>query len=157
MHEIFVRYLDSPIGIIEIVGNAKAITELNFVDEKRKEALPSNAVLEAGAKQLKEYLNRIRKEFTVPLDLEGTEFQKKVWQALQTVGYGKMVSYKTIAEAVGNPKAVRAVGAANGKNPIAIIVPCHRIIGSDGSLTGYGSGIWRKEWLLHHEGCRVYR
>lgn len=157
MRKQFIRYIDSPIGIIEIVGNANAVTELNFVDERRKTALPSNTVVESGVKQLKEYLDGVRKEFTVPLDLEGTEFQRQVWQALQTVGYGKMVSYKTIAEAVGNPKAVRAVGAANGKNPIAIIVPCHRIIGSDGSLTGYGSGIWRKEWLLRHEGCMVYR
>ena len=157
MHETYVSYLESAIGIIEIVGNASAVTEVNFVDERQKAELPSNKILEAGAEQLKEYLNGARKEFTVPLDLEGTEFQMKVWQALQTVGYGEMVSYKTIAEAVGTPRAVRAVGAANGKNPIAIIVPCHRIIGSDGSLTGYSSGIWRKEWLLRHEGCMVYR
>ena len=153
MRDLYVKYVKSPIGIIEIAGTADAVMELNFVDERSRADLPSNAVVDAAVKQLREYLNGVRKEFTVPLDLEGTEFQKNVWQALLTVGYGKKVSYKYIAEAVGNPKAVRAVGAANGKNPIAIIVPCHRIIGSDGSLTGYGSGIWRKEWLLRHEGC----
>jgi len=153
MRDLYVKYVESPIGIIEIAGTAEAITDLNFVDKRQKADLPSNAVIDEAAGQLREYLNGVRKEFTVSLDLEGTEFQGKVWRALLTVGYGKKVSYKYIAEAVGSPKAVRAVGAANGQNPIAIIVPCHRIIGSDGSLTGYGGGIWRKEWLLRHEGC----
>ncbi len=153
MRDLYLSYVESPIGIIEIEGIADAITDLNFVDKRQKADLPSNAVIDEAAEQLREYFNGVRKEFTVTLDLEGTEFQKKVWRALLTIGYGKKVSYKYIAEAVGNPKAVRAVGAANGKNPISIIVPCHRIIGSDGSLTGYGGGIWRKEWLLRHEGC----
>ena len=153
MRDLYLSYVESPIGIIEIQGIADAITDLNFVDKRQKADLPSNAVIDKAAEQLREYFNGVRKEFTVTLDLEGTEFQKKVWRALLTIGYGKKVSYKYIAEAVGNPKAVRAVGAANGKNPISIIVPCHRIIGSDGSLTGYGGGIWRKEWLLRHEGC----
>ena len=153
MRDLCVKYVQSPIGLIEIAGTADAITDLNFVDKRQKADSHSNAVLYEAAEQLREYLNGVRKEFTVPLELKGTEFQKKVWQALLTVGYGNKVTYKYIAEVVGNPKAVRAVGAANGKNPISIIVPCHRIIGSDGSLTGYGGGIWRKEWLLRHEGC----
>lgn len=153
MRDLCVKYMESPIGIIEIAGTADAITDLNFVDKRQKADSPSNDVLEEAAEQLREYFNAVRKEFTVPLQLEGTEFQKKVWRALLTVGYGKKVSYRYLAEAVGNQRAVRAVGAANGKNPISIIVPCHRIVGSDGSLTGYGGGIWRKEWLLRHEGC----
>jgi methylated-DNA-[protein]-cysteine S-methyltransferase len=153
MRNLYVKYVESPIGIIEIAGTGDAITDLNFVDKKQKADLPSNTVIDEAAGQLREYFNGDREEFTVPLDLEGTEFQKTVWRALLTVGYGRKVSYKYISEAVGNPKAVRAVGAANGKNPVSIIVPCHRIIGSDGSLTGYGGGIWRKEWLLRHEGC----
>ena len=153
MHDIFARYLDSPIGMIEIVGNDYAVAELNFLDKKRKTEFRSNQVVDAAARQVREYLAGDRKKFSVPLDMAGTEFQTKVWRALLTVGYGRTVSYKYIAEAVGNPKAVRAVGAANGRNPVAIIVPCHRIIGSNGALTGYASGIWRKEWLLRLEGC----
>ena len=152
MRNRFIRYLDSPIGYIEIVGSADAVREVNFVEEKRRIDMPSNQVVDKAVSQIKEYLDGGRKEFTIPLELEGTEFQQKVWQALLRVGYGKTVSYKYIAEAVGNPKAVRAVGVANSRNPVAIIVPCHRIIGSNGSLTGYASGIWRKEWLLRHEG-----
>jgi methylated-DNA-[protein]-cysteine S-methyltransferase len=153
MRDLYVKYVESPIGIIEIAGTSDAITDLNFVDIKQKADLPSNAVIDEAAGQLREYFNGDRKEFIIPLDLKGTEFQRKVWQTLLMVGYGKKVTYRYLAETVGNPKAVRAVGAANGKNPISIIIPCHRIIGSDGSLTGYGGGIWRKEWLLHHEGC----
>jgi len=153
MRDLYVKYVESLIGIIEIAGTADAITDLNFVDKRQKSDLPSNAVLDETARQLREYFNGDREEFNVPLKLEGTDFQKMVWRTLLKVHYGKKISYKYLAEAVGNPKAVRAVGAANGKNPISIIVPCHRIIGSDGSLTGYGGGIWRKEWLLRHEGC----
>ncbi len=94
-----------------------------------------------------------RTTFDLPLDLRGTDFQKQVWTQLLTVPYGRTVSYQLIADAIGNPKAVRAVGAANGQNPISVIVPCHRIIGSDGQLVGYGGGLWRKEWLLKHEGA----
>ena len=153
MHNKFIKYLDSPIGLIEIVGNEFAVTELNFLDEKRKSDFSSNQIVDAAARQVREYLAGDRKEFSVPLDMGGTEFQKKVWQALLTIGYGQTVSYRYIAVAVGNSKAVRAVGAANGRNPVSIIVPCHRIIGSNGALTGYASGIWRKEWLLRLEGA----
>jgi methylated-DNA-[protein]-cysteine S-methyltransferase len=153
MPETYMNYLDSPLGLIEIVGNHKAVTGLNFVHQKRVSHPVSNTVVDAALDQLKEYLNGTRTAFSIPLELQGTFFQKQVWQALLKVGYGETVSYKHIAEAIGNPRAVRAVGAANGKNPVAIIVPCHRIIGSNGSMTGYSSGIWRKEWLLRHEGC----
>lgn len=103
--------------------------------------------------QLREYFEGKRKKFEVPLDLDGTEFQKKVWDELQKIPYGKTVSYKTLSEKLGDIKAIRAVGKANGQNPIAIIVPCHRVIGIDGSLTGYAGGLEIKEKLLHLEGA----
>ncbi len=98
-----------------------------------------------------EYFNKKRKKFDLPLQPQGTNFQKAVWDALLEVPYGTTVSYFDIAKKVDNPKAVRAAGGANGKNPITIIIPCHRIIGSNGKLVGYGGGLWRKKWLLQHE------
>ena len=103
--------------------------------------------------QLKEYFAGTRKEFDVPLDIEGTEFQKKVWEELKKIPYGKTISYKTLAEKLGDVKSIRAVGKANGQNPIAIIIPCHRVIGADGSLIGYAGGLAIKEKLLHIEGA----
>jgi len=103
--------------------------------------------------QLKEYFAGTRKEFEVPLDVEGTEFQKKVWQQLQKIPYGKTISYKSLSERLGDVKSIRAVGKANGQNPIAIIIPCHRVIGADGSLIGYAGGLLIKEKLLHLEGA----
>jgi methylated-DNA-[protein]-cysteine S-methyltransferase len=118
-------------------------------DQQPSQNIPS--CLQACVQQLQEYFEGNRKQFTVTLNPSGTEFQKKVWQALQTVPYGKTSTYLKQSKAMGNVKAIRAVAAANGKNPIWIIIPCHRIIGTDGSLTGYAGGIWRKKWLLSHE------
>ena len=101
--------------------------------------------------QLDEYFKGKRHEFTFPYQLEGTSFQKMVWNALNEIPYSKTWSYKEIALSIGNEKAVRAVGSANGKNKLSIVIPCHRVIGSNGTLTGYAGGLWRKEWLLHHE------
>jgi AraC family transcriptional regulator of adaptative response/methylated-DNA-[protein]-cysteine methyltransferase len=101
--------------------------------------------------QLNEYFASQRKEFTLPLVVQGTDFQRRTWKTLQTVPYGKTISYKQQAEMIGIPKAVRAVANANGNNRISIIIPCHRVIGSDGTLTGYGGGLWRKKWLLEFE------
>jgi methylated-DNA-[protein]-cysteine S-methyltransferase len=103
--------------------------------------------------QLKEYFEGARKVFDVPLDIAGTDFQKKVWSELQKIPYGKTISYKTLSEKLGDAKAIRAVGKANGQNPVAIIIPCHRVIGADGNLVGYASGISIKEKLLHLEGA----
>ncbi|HCY74326.1 MAG TPA: cysteine methyltransferase [Ignavibacteriales bacterium] len=103
--------------------------------------------------QLKEYFAGNRKKFNVPLDIEGTDFQKKVWNELQKIPYGKTISYKSLSEKLGDVKAIRAVGKANGLNPIAIIIPCHRVIGADGSLVGYAGGLAIKEKLLHLEGA----
>jgi len=114
----------------------------------------STGVVDQAVQEIEEYFTGKRQQFEVPLDLQGTPFQRAVWKELLKIPYGGTVSYGEIARAIGNPKAVRAVGGANHRNPAAIVVPCHRVIGSDGSMTGYGSGIWRKEWLLKHESVR---
>jgi len=151
MNRFYYSYYESPIGLVEIVGTSTAITELNFVDERRQNAVTHPNVRKIK-QQVAEYFEGKRHKFDIRLALSGTEFQQQVWQRLQTVPYGRTASYQDIARGIGRPAAVRAVGAANGRNPVAIIVPCHRIIGKNGQLVGYGSGLWRKEWLLKHEG-----
>ncbi len=148
------NYYESPIGLIEIGGKAGAIISLNFVDIQR-EKIESHPVVDEALRQIAEYFARKRREFEIDISFAGTDFQKQVWRQLLSVPYGKVASYKKIATSVNRPKAVRAVGAANGRNPISIIVPCHRIIGSNGKLVGYGGGLWRKEWLLEHEGYYI--
>jgi len=144
-------YYDSPIGLIEIGGTNEGITSLFFVEERRSD-VTSNVVCAEGVRQISEYFEGSRKEFDLPILLTGTEFQQQVWQELRSIPFGQTVSYGDLARAIGKPSAVRAVGAANGDNPISIIVPCHRVIGSNGGLTGYGGGLPRKQWLLKHEG-----
>ncbi|MEZ4512007.1 MAG: methylated-DNA--[protein]-cysteine S-methyltransferase [Chloroflexota bacterium] len=145
-------YYDSPIGLIEVGGTETAVNTLYFVEQRQPEAV-GTPCLDEAVRQLEQYFAQTRQEFSLSLEPKGTNFQQAVWQKLLTVPYGHTVSYSDIANALGNPKAVRAVGAANGQNPISLIIPCHRIIGSNGKLTGYGGGLWRKEWLLRHEGC----
>lgn len=154
MSLIYFDYYDSPIGLIEIAGTSTAVIALNFVAERCRE-VASHSLVVGAVRQLNEYFDGKRRTFNIEMALEGTEFQQQVWQQLQTVPYGCVASYQDIARGVGRPAAVRAVGAANGRNPIAIMVPCHRIIGKNGHLVGYGSGLWRKEWLLKHEGYPV--
>jgi methylated-DNA-[protein]-cysteine S-methyltransferase len=149
--EVYYAYYESPIGLIEIGGTDTAITSLLFVEERRLEAT-SNAVCAEAVRQLSEYFDGKRQDFELPLELTGTEFQRQVWTELTSIPFGQTVSYADLARSIGKPSAVRAVGAANGDNPISIIVPCHRVVGSDGGLTGYGGGLARKEWLLRHEG-----
>jgi len=148
----YTTFYDSKVGLLEIEGTENAITKVHFSDKKKiapdKELPP---VLKECQKQLDEYFNGKRQSFSLELELEGTDFQKKVWEQLQRIPYGETASYKDIAVAVGNEKAVRAVGNANGRNKIAIIIPCHRVIGADGDLVGFGGGLWRKSWLLNHE------
>jgi O-6-methylguanine DNA methyltransferase len=151
MMATYFGYLESPIGLVEIEGTREAITGLHFVDERRPGATTS-PVLEEALNQVLGYFRGTRRRFDLPLDLGGTDFQRAVWQHLLTIPFGEITSYGGVALAIGRPRAVRAVGAANGRNPISIIVPCHRVLGGDGSLTGYGGGLWRKEWLLRHEG-----
>lgn len=144
-------YYPSPIGLIEVGATSDALVTLYFVEEPRQQSSGS-PLLTTVIQQLGEYFAGTRTMFDLPLNFQGTAFQRQVWQQLLTVPYGQTLAYQEIANALGNPKAVRAVGAANGQNPISIIAPCHRIIGSNGSLIGYGGGLWRKEWLLKHEG-----
>lgn len=150
-------YYSSPIGTIEITGNEDGIASLYFVDTK-KEDVPQivDVALKECVYQLDEYFKGIRKEFGLQLNPHGSEFQKKIWNELHTVPFGKTASYLQISKQIGDPNATRAVGNANGSNPISIIIPCHRVIGSNGKLTGYGGGLWRKEWLLNHERTIVY-
>jgi len=149
---VFKAYYSSEIGLLEVTGTATGITGVYFIETCN--ATPTGqlpAVVAAGVAQLDEYFKRQRQTFDLPLELPGTAFQQQVWRQLLTIPYGQTASYLEIAQAIGNPQAVRAVGAANGRNPISIIVPCHRVIGANGQLTGYGGGLWRKEWLLAHE------
>jgi len=147
----FRTYLKSQIGYLEITGTDEGVTGVNFVDEKKRPDAELPAPLQKCRIELDEYFRGKRKDFSIALKIEGTDFQKKVWRELLKIPYGTTVSYKDVAEAVGNPKGVRAVGGAVGSNNFGIIIPCHRVIGSSGDLTGFGSGLWRKEWLLNHE------
>jgi methylated-DNA-[protein]-cysteine S-methyltransferase len=148
-------YIKSPLGTVEICGSEAGISAVSLLDEEipASETLPS--VLTECARQLEAYFEGSRKEFSVPLDPKGTEFQRQVWEELSRISFGTTVSYSAIARKLGDVKKIRAVGMANGKNPLAIIVPCHRVIGADGALVGYAGGLWRKKWLLEHEGVRT--
>jgi methylated-DNA-[protein]-cysteine S-methyltransferase len=141
----------SQIGFLEVVGNQKGILTITFgVDEFESDCNPPTPMSDC-LRQLAEYFKGRRQKFSIPLLLEGTDFQKAVWRQLQKIPFGQTASYGDVARAVGSPKAFRAVGNANNKNPIPLIIPCHRVIGSDGKLVGFGGGIWRKAWLLDHE------
>ena len=143
-------YFLTPIGTIKIVATTKALTEVRFVEHAANKRC-ANEITSACREQLGEYFDKKRRYFDLPLDPGGTLFQKQVWHSLMHIPFGHTASYSDIANSVNNPKAVRAVGLANGKNPIGIIVPCHRIIGKNGQLTGYAGGLARKAWLLAHE------
>lgn len=149
-------YYESPIGLLKIEGGENGVCAVDFVDRRsarpgRGEKEPLPAPLTDAIAQLEEYFRGSRRTFSVKLDLGGTAFQRLVWKELLAVEFGRTTTYKTIAESIGKPAATRAVGGANHRNPVSIIVPCHRVVGSDGQLTGYGGGLWRKEWLLRHE------
>lgn len=144
-------FIPTPLGVAKLVGDENglsAFTVLNS-DEKLTDIIPE--VLEDAVYQINEYFDGKREVFTLDLNPEGTDFQKKVWDALLTIPFGKTTSYLELSKTLGDVKAIRAVAAANGKNPLWIIIPCHRVIGSDGSLTGYAGGLHRKQWLLEHE------
>ncbi|MGE7838170.1 methylated-DNA--[protein]-cysteine S-methyltransferase [Viridibacillus arvi] len=154
MSKLYKLDYESPIGVLEIIGTDKAISSIMFSEQDRavnNKQDKTPIVLENCYDQLDEYFKGDRREFTFPIKYEGTNFQKTVWNALTSIPYGKTVSYTDIAVLIGNEKAIRAVGNANGKNKMSIVIPCHRIIGSNGKLTGYAGGLWRKEWLLQHE------
>jgi methylated-DNA-[protein]-cysteine S-methyltransferase len=145
-------YYHSPIGWLQINGSEKGISSVNFIeDDTAASDAAGSSCLSDCTKQLDEYFNRKRKSFNLKLDLTGTDFQKKVWNELLKIPFGQTCSYLDMAKKLGDKMALRAVGNANGKNPIAIIIPCHRVIGSNGKLIGYGGGLWRKKWLLNLE------
>lgn len=144
-------YISTPLGIAKLEGDELGLSNSTILDseEKLTDVIPEE--LEDAVYQINEYFEGKRTHFSLTLNPEGTDFQKKVWKALEQIPYGKTVSYLDLSKTLGDPNAIRAVAAANGKNPLWIIVPCHRVIGSDGSLTGYAGGLYRKKWLLEHE------
>jgi methylated-DNA-[protein]-cysteine S-methyltransferase len=150
----------SPIGSLLLVGDGESITVLDMEPHDPTlvvAARPDDGPFRQAVDQLAAYFAGARTDFELPLAPRGTEFQRRVWQALRSIPYGHTTSYGELATLVGNPNASRAVGLANGRNPIAIVVPCHRVIGRDGRLTGYGGGLDRKRWLLDHEASVLHR
>ena len=157
-------YFNSPIGIIEIKVSDQSISSILFTDtEKKNIPLTENTSLKQSEypltkichQQLSEYFNGERKVFELPLEQVGTAFQQKIWSELTTIPFGKTINYQSLSKRIGNSKAIRAVGTANGKNSICIAIPCHRVIGSNGELKGYNGDQWRKKWLLEHEGVNT--
>jgi methylated-DNA-[protein]-cysteine S-methyltransferase len=151
-------FYNSPAGCLKITTSGGFINEIIFLNEEEKQTIPS-IITAAGDKellknciaQLDEYFSGERKNFELPLRQNGTEFQQKVWKELMQIPYGQTISYLRLAKRLGNVKAIRAAASANGRNQLCIVVPCHRVIGSNGSLIGYGGGLPRKKWLLDHE------
>ncbi len=150
----------SPLGTAKIVGDENGISEITILDDDEPRAKseqtdqiskPIPKQFEEVVSQLSDYFLGKRKDFTFKLNPKGTDFQQKVWQELLNIPYGKTMSYMDLSKKLGDIKAIRAVASANGKNPLWIVIPCHSVIGTDGSLTGYAGGLWRKKWLLEHE------
>ncbi|RYY20102.1 MAG: methylated-DNA--[protein]-cysteine S-methyltransferase [Chitinophagaceae bacterium] len=149
-------YLDSPLGAVRISGTSDAISEVHFLDkdevaDDRKVGVPAFDLIVECRRQLVEYFRGNLQSFDISINQQGTIFQQKVWKQLSVIRYGNTISYLSLAKQLGDQKVIRAAAAANGRNNIAIIVPCHRVIGSSGDLVGYAGGIWRKRWLLEHE------
>jgi methylated-DNA-[protein]-cysteine S-methyltransferase len=144
-------YINSPLGITRITGDDNGIAEISVRNEELEITTKIPKPLKVAVQQLEEYFDGKRTDFDFKLNPQGTEFQQKVWQELLNIPFGKTASYMDITKKLGDVKAIRAVASANGKNPLWIVVPCHRVIGTDGSLTGYAGGLWRKKWLLEHE------
>jgi len=145
-----ITYIKTPLGIAKIVGDEAGISVISILDKGDTSSIIP-VVLQEAVSQLNNYFEGKRTEFTFKLNPSGTEFQKKVWKGLLEIPFGKTISYLEFSKKLGDVKAIRAVASANGKNPLWIVVPCHRVIGTDGSLTGYAGGLWRKKWLLEHE------
>lgn len=146
-----ISYYESPIGLLQIKSINQKICSVLFVEKETEPFTIDTPLNKECVKQLKEYFAGTLKEFNLPIHQIGTDFQQKVWEAVSKIQYGDTLSYSMLAYKLGDPKSVRAVGTSNGKNQIAIIVPCHRVIGAEGNLTGYAWGLDKKEWLLKHE------
>ena len=144
-------YYRTPLGVARITEDDGFISEVSILDEEPEVTPPTTPLLQIAITQLQEYFTGERKIFDFPIKQQGTAFQQQVWECLMQVDYGKTISYAQQSTKMKNPLAIRAIASANGKNNLWVVVPCHRIIGSDGSLTGYAGGLWRKQWLLEHE------
>ena len=152
-------FINTPLGTTKIKGDELGVSVISILQEGEMCSASSLTLvsktipleLKDAVKQLQEYFEGKRTTFNFPINPKGTDFQQKVWKALLEIPYGKTTSYLELSKKLGDVKAIRAVASANGKNPLWIVVPCHRVIGSDGSLTGYAGGLWRKKWLLEHE------
>lgn len=154
MEPIYYTYYQSPVGLLKIGGTDTYISEITFVDNKDQVTYGEpgiSDVIHQCTEELIEFFHGARRSFDIPVHQEGTEFQLKVWGELLNISFGKTISYLDLAKRLGDPKVIRAAAATNGKNNIAIVVPCHRVIGSNQSLVGYAGGLWRKKWLLDHE------
>ncbi|PIB28632.1 methylated-DNA--[protein]-cysteine S-methyltransferase [Maribacter sp. 4G9] len=144
-------FIHTPLGTTKLEGDENGLSAITVLDSNEEPTDIIPIELEDAVYQLKEYFEGSRTQFDLVLNPSGTDFQKSVWKALLEIPYGKTVSYLDLSKTLGDAKAIRAVASANGKNPLWIVVPCHRVIGSDGSLTGYAGGLHRKKWLLEHE------
>lgn len=144
-------YIKTPLGVCKVIGTEEGIEEISILDKELpvSKEIPEN--LQNCAIQLKEYFENERQNFQLKLNPQGTIFQQKVWKLLLTIPFGSKTTYLKQSQLLGDEKAIRAVASANGKNPLWIVIPCHRVVGSDGTLTGYAGGLWRKKWLLEHE------
>ncbi len=154
MSELYYTYYESPVGLLKIAGTDHYISELSFIDKKEQIVYGEPGVSEVMhqcTEELIEFFNGNRRVFNIPVNQKGSEFQLRVWSELLNIPFGKTISYLDLSKRLGDLKAIRAVASSNGKNKIAIIVPCHRVIGSDRSLIGYAGGLWRKKWLINHE------
>ncbi len=156
----YVAYYDSPVGLLKLIADDTAIIELSFA-KNSEDNIPFNSISRSTSPiinqcivELNEYFTGNREVFNVQIKPLGTPFQERVWNKLLSISFAKTVSYASLATELGDIKSIRAVGTANGKNPIAILIPCHRVIGSNGHLVGYGGGLWRKKWLLDFESKR---
>jgi methylated-DNA-[protein]-cysteine S-methyltransferase len=146
-----VAYFRTPVGIARIIEEDGFIASVSIRDEEHEIEPASTKLLQTAIDQLNEYFAGTRKEFTFPIKQEGSEFQQQVWDELLRIPYGATITYAQQSNQMNNPLAIRAIASANGRNHLWVVVPCHRVIGSDGSLTGYAGGVWRKKWLLEHE------
>lgn len=146
----FISSIKSPVGFVILKSDGQAITEIHFSETDIQEK-NSCSVLENCCEQLQDYFSGKALSFDLPLNPAGTEFQQKVWAELLKIPFGETITYHELAVRLGDDKVIRAAGTANGKNPIAIVIPCHRVIGAGNKLTGYAGGLWRKKWLLEHE------
>ena len=151
LNKLDTAVISSPLGAIKVIGDKDGIQEISFLDEAEPFSTSIPEALTLAVSELQSYFTQKTTDFTFKLNPKGTDFQKKVWLQLQCIPFSKTATYTDMAKALGDPKVIRAAANANGKNPIAIVIPCHRVIGSDGSMTGYAGGLWRKEWLLNHE------